>query len=94
MFYNFSLGKIHRTVVDAWQTTGIYLVLKKKKTDVCTALLALYYKTLPHRAITEELHIVIPFVGPLHPLNPALTPHAPAIRPHHETSIKPLYLFY
>jgi hypothetical protein len=31
LFYNFSIGKIHRTVVDAWQTTGRYLVWKKER---------------------------------------------------------------
>jgi hypothetical protein len=91
-FNNVSIGKIQRTVVDAWQTTGRYLVWKKRKQLISTALLAFYYIFTTPPSRNHGRTIVKPFSRPLSPLKPALTPHAPAIRPRHETSSKTLYL--
>jgi hypothetical protein len=67
----------------------------KKKENSCLVPLCLIFYTLYNSPIAQsrQNHIVIPFTR-LSPVKPALTPHAPAIRTHHETSIKPLYLFY
>jgi hypothetical protein len=41
-FDNFSFEKVHRKVVDAWQTTGRYLVWKKKENSSGVPLCLLF----------------------------------------------------
>ncbi len=52
-FNNFSIGKIHRTVADALQRTGIYLIWKKRKKKAAAYRSACFY-TLYHSPIAQS----------------------------------------